>query len=777
MSVIFNQAQKKAPMRSHFVVGIGFAILMLWLGFSGIFAVRQLRENRVLTVELISVATAKSRLLDTLRHVAREREERLFIMIDTPDVFELDRLKQEFSALATQFLQVRQQYEKLPRSEAERALFAKALENVRRASATQAEVVRVIDSGNTLLAYSMLFREVVPAQAKVMSVYSELIDLQQKETDAAIATVNRKSLENQEHVGLLVGMTLFTGVLVALIVIRRTSEIEENLRREKELAQVTLHSIADGILTTDEHSRVNFVNPSAVRLLGWNAAEVQGKKLAEVLHLVDPTTGIDIPLPEPMLAEDYLHLNAERVTMLGRFGDAFSVRMTASLLQDADGEGMGAVLAFQDMTEAHRLQTRLAWQASHDQLTSLKNRYGFEADLARVLDNTRSERQQHVLMVLDLDQFKVVNDTCGHLAGDQLLIQVGLMIEAQVRHEDVVARLGGDEFGVLLENCHLEVGERVAEKIRKELAEYRFSWEDKFFTVGVSIGVVPLTLHTGSPSQAISAADAACYVAKQHGRNRIHVLRGDEEIAQTHTEMQWVTRISKAIDEGRLQLYGQKIAPLNPLSKEEHTEVLVRMLDEEGKLVPPGVFIPPAERYNFMPTVDRWVIRTLFARLAAQPTGKNYAINLSAQSIGDPEFHEFLLRQLETEGIEPARLCFEITETSAIAQMGVAQRLIAALRSRGCKFALDDFGSGMSSYAYLKNLKVDYLKIDGALVRDTAHDTVDYTMVESIHRIGYAMGIKTIAEFVENQETLECLRRIGVDYAQGYFIHKPEPLL
>ncbi len=777
MAVISKKANKQPPIRSHFVVGIGFAILMIWLVLAGLFTIQQLRENRMLTVELISAATTKSRLLDTLRHIAREREERLFVMVDTPGAFEIDGLKQQFSSLASEFLVARRQYDSLPHSDAERAQFARTLEGVRVAAASQQEVIQLIDAGNTLMAYSMLFKQVVPAQAKVMRLYSELIDLQQKETESAIATMNRKSLENQEQVGLLVGMTLFTGMLVVSIVIRRTSEIEENLQREKELAQVTLHSIADGILTTDQYCRVNFANPSAVRLLGWRADEVRGMKLSEVLHAIDPATGIDLVLPDPMQPEDYLQLNAERMTVLGRFGDAFSVRMTASLLQDMNGEMMGAVLAFQDMTEAHRLQTRLAWQASHDQLTSLKNRYGFEADLARVLETGKTDRQQHVMMVLDLDQFKVVNDTCGHLAGDQLLVQVGLMIEAHVRRGDVVARLGGDEFGVLLENCQLEIGERVAEKIRKELAEYRFSWEDKFFTVGVSIGVVPLTMHTGSPSQAISAADAACYVAKQHGRNRVHVLRGDEEIAQKHTEMQWVARIGKAIDEGRLQLYFQRIVPLAAgCQEEEHCEVLVRMLDEEGKVVPPGVFIPPAERYNFMPTVDRWVVRTLFSRLAAQPTDKYYAINLSAQSIGDPEFHEFLLQQLGTEGVKPNRLCFEITETSAIAQMGVAQRLIAALQLRGCTFALDDFGSGMSSYAYLKNLKVDYLKIDGALVRDTAHDTVDFTMVESIHRIGCAMGIKTIAEFVENQETLDCLRRIGVNYAQGYFIHQPEPM-
>lgn len=773
---------KQAPQgfRSHYVVGVGFAIVLLLLLVSGAFTITQLRDNRLSTAQLIATATEKSRLVGELRHVARERAVTLFVMTNAVDVFELDELRQRFDRLATDFLIIREAYEKLPVSAEETQLFQRALESVNRASAAQGQVLEQVEMGNTLQAYSLMFEVAMPAQDGVMRAYTDLITLQNRQALTALNTVNATGERALALITLIGLLTIVSGAVVATLVIRRTRLIEDSLQAEKELAEITLHSIADGIITTNDEYAVTYINPIAARMLGWNRTEAQGRHLAEVLQLLDATSQAPIDVRAATLARDCSLLSTDKLTLLGRFGDTFSIRMTAAPIMTAAQSMVGAVLAFQDMTESHTLQQRLAWQATHDPLTSLENRYGFEADLAALVDSATRRDVQHVLLVLDLDQFKVVNDTCGHMAGDQLLVQMALLIEDKVRRGDVVARLGGDEFGVLLANCDLGAGEVVAETIRAAVAEYRFIWENKVFAVGVSIGVVPITRQTGTASLAVSAADAACYAAKEQGRNRVHVLHGDEEIAKKHSEMLWVTRIRQAIDENRLQLYCQRIVPIAPDKEgEEHHEILVRMLDEEGRIVPPGVFIPPAERYNVMPAIDRWVVSNLF-RLIQQTgmRGQNafYAINLSGQSLMDEGLLAFVLAEIQSNNIDPTRLCFEVTETAAISQMAMAQRFMSALRAQGCKFALDDFGSGMSSYGYLKSLHVDYLKIDGSLVRDIAHDPVDYTMVESIHRIGHTMGIKTIAEFVEDDATLERLRSIGVDYAQGYLLHQPVPM-
>jgi diguanylate cyclase (GGDEF)-like protein len=399
------------------------------------------------------------------------------------------------------------------------------------------------------------------------------------------------------------------------------------------------------------------------------------------------------------------------------------------------------------------------------------------------LKSTSQYECNHALLYLDLDQFKIVNDTGGHAAGDELMRQISAILQARLREGDTLARLGGDEFGILLENCPPEQGVRIADEIRQAIRDFRFSWSGLPFTVGSSIGLVTITEDGFSLAEVLRAADTACYVAKEKGRNRVHLYSADDsEVSFKQDEMEWVARIQKALEEKRFRLYAQEIVSLSPsMDPGTHFEILIRMLDEKGNLVFPGAFISAAERYGLMQVVDRWVVTTAFetcAQLASDNRGRSIetcSINLSGASIGDEGFLEFVQTQAAVAGVPYTAFCFEVTETVAVADVSKAADFIRRLRTLGCRFSLDDFGSGMSSFGYLKHLPVDYLKIDGGFVKDMLEDPIDRAMVEAINHIGHVMGKKTIAEFVENVQTLEALRAMGVDYGQGYGIAKPMP--
>ncbi len=614
-----------------------------------------------------------------------------------------------------------------------------------------------------------------------------LIAIAEGKTYFEAETVNR-TLQGK-HIDILITIRIptaaeeYRNVLVVMMDITARKRAERALLEEKERAQVTLHSIGDGVITTDAAGIVQYMNPVAESLTGWPAEEACGQPLATVFYIINEETRE--PAPDPVarcLQKGRITGLAVHTSLLSHSGQEYAIQDSAAPIRDQGGKVFGAVLVFSDVTEARRLSQVMSYQASHDALTGLINRREFERRLQRVLETARSGKVEHALSYLDLDQFKIVNDTCGHAAGDELLRQLGGLLKTQVRKRDSLARLGGDEFGVLMEHCSVQQAMRVADALRKMVANFRFFWEDKSFNVGVSTGLVPINEVSGDTASVLGAADAACYMAKEQGRNRIHIYQdNDAELARRQGEMQWAARISQALEEDRFQLSLQPIAPLIGGNRGmECYELLLRMKDETGRVVLPHAFLSSAERYNLAARLDRWVISTAFKWLTNHPAQLEHlslgSINLSGHSLGDEAFLAFVTQQFAATQIPPEKICFEITETVAIANLSNATNFIQEIKDLGCRFALDDFGSGVCSFAYLRSLPVDFLKIDGVFVKDIVDDPMSLAMVKWINEIGQLMGKQTIAKFVENEDILEKLREIGVNYAQGYYIGRPQPL-
>jgi diguanylate cyclase (GGDEF)-like protein/PAS domain S-box-containing protein len=558
---------------------------------------------------------------------------------------------------------------------------------------------------------------------------------------------------------------------------------EEALFREKESAQITLQSIGDGVATTDADGNVQYLNPVAEGLTGWKLDDAVGHSIDEIFRGFHEETCEPVENPVLVAMRRNRSIKSVRPTLLiRRDGNELYIESTAAPIRDPTGSVTGGALVFHDVTESRELNRRLSYAASHDILTELVNRTEFENRLARSLKSAKAMETSYAVLYLDLDQFKIVNDACGHSAGDQLLKQVGALLKSKIRWRDTLARLGGDEFGVLLESCSVEEAVRTAETLREVINEYRFTWDDRTFRLGASIGVVPITPATDDVAALLTAADSACAAAKDAGRNRVYSYQeNDIDLMKRRKEMQWAARISNALEENRFELFRQTIKPLQAgLDVGAHYELLLRMRDENGALVAPDLFIVAAERYGLTPSIDRWVIAHALRWLVSEADERQRlalcSINLSGQSLADEKFLPFVIEQFQHSGIDGRLICFEITETAAIASYSQANRFIHALKEIGCRFALDDFGTGLSSFGYLKHFPVDFLKIDGSFVKEILHDPIDREMVRSINEIGHLTGKQTIAEFAENAEIITMLRGMGVDYAQGYGVDKPRQL-
>ena len=584
------------------------------------------------------------------------------------------------------------------------------------------------------------------------------------------------------------GRPLRSVAVIEDITLRR--RVERELAKEHELLRVTLQSIGDAVITTDGSGHISWLNPAAERMTGWLSEEAEGRPLNHVFNIVNEATRQPTENPVALCLQERKIVGlANHTLLISRDGHEYGIEDSAAPIRNEQGDLLGVVLVFHDVTEQRRLSGEMSYRATHDSLTGLINRGEFEARLRRVLQQAHDDKTVHALMYIDLDQFKLVNDACGHAIGDQLLQQVSKLFGTTIRARDTLARLGGDEFAIILEHCPMQQAQRVAQQICERMEDFRFTHDERRFRIGASIGLVPIDNHWGNTTLILQAADTSCYAAKEAGRNRVHVwFDTDQAMRARHGEMQWTGRIEQALDENRFVLFAQRIICLHDNNQVLNAEVLLRMLDKDGSLVLPEAFLPAAERFHLASRIDRWVLQHVIAWMKNTLEHDANAIpgtilittlnvNLSGQSIGDRAFHRWAHEVLQEAGADIcSRLAFEITETAAITNMADAVLFIDQVRAQGVKIALDDFGAGAASFGYLKNLPLDSLKIDGQFIRDVVDDPLDEAAVRCFVDVAKVINVKTVAEFVDKEAILDKIKIIGVDYAQGFLLHRPAPI-
>jgi diguanylate cyclase (GGDEF)-like protein/PAS domain S-box-containing protein len=554
--------------------------------------------------------------------------------------------------------------------------------------------------------------------------------------------------------------------------------------QERSRALATLQAIGEGVITTDKRGRIDYMNEAAERYTGTTAMQAIGHGLDDIVSFLNESDrqALADPVRQSLSSGARASLGRKALMLARGTGEEHYIELNVSPLRGPQNEVNGAVLVLHDVSEQRGLARQMSYQASHDALTGLVNRREFERRLQEGIEGARAGEASHVLCYLDLDRFKAVNDSCGHLAGDNMLREVAALLKDAVRDSDTVARIGGDEFAMLLIGCPLEKARQIADDVCRAIADYRFVWKDKIFNIDVSIGLVEIGRESGSPEEVLSAADSACYVAKQQG-TRVNVYSArDEAVARHRGEIHWLQKLQIALKENRFELYAQPIVPATAqVLNGPALEVLVRLKDENGQEIAPGEFLRAAERYRLMSLVDRWVVQTTLAavgRGAVRLTDDHsIAINISGQTLGDTQFLEFVVDCLDRTGVAPTQVCFEVTENSVITNIEHARRFIGVLHGMGCQFALDDFGRGMGSFSNLKNLTMDFLKIDGSFIRNLARDSVNQAMVTAMIKLARTLNFKVIAEQVEDEAALDAARKMGVDYVQGYLIARPQPLL
>lgn len=768
----------KSESISVLILGFGFLILLLSL-FA--YSSHTQMQTSYAAIQGSTVASDKMDVVVRLIETARTRSRLTLQMSYESDPFKKDEINMRLESLATQFSIYREHLIGLGLNEQETSYLNKinqAAQQAQQLLRQAANVAMLDNTESSLVAQSMMIEKVYPQQSIIVDNFMSLLDHQKAIIFEARKNATTQHEKAQKLQSALFIIILLLALLVAFYVIRRSTRTERELFLEKEIAQITLRSVGDAIITTGKDGRVEYLNPVAEKITGYITEDVKGKPITQVYKAYDEKN-------QRWLADciiDFLikgsyNMPSNDIVLYNADDDIIDISQTIAPIQDESNHVLGTITTFQDISKEKVLAKHIEHQARHDPLTGLLNRREFETKVVQSL-TLYSEGTTHALCVMDLDRFKIVNDTLGHAAGDELLKQISQKIKGELRQTDLLARIGGDEFALFLSNINTHDAEIIAEKILDAIREYQFVWSNKAFRVGASIGLVDAPAQVSNYENLYHAADTACYMAKHSGRDRVHtVTYDDKNVSEKREQTQWVNRINDALNENRFTLYAQDICSLaDKPTTPAHREVLIRMIDEYDDVIPPMAFIPPAERYDLMPKIDDWVVRNVIAQLKRDNSDTQYAINLSGQSLADEKFTAQILMHLADKDINPCRLCFEITETSAIANLNNATAFLKALQALGCQTALDDFGSGLSSFAYLRNLPINYLKIDGMFVKQIAEDETARVMVEAIHSIGHTMGLKTIAEFVEDEATERLLKQMHVDFAQGYYYGTPQPL-
>jgi diguanylate cyclase (GGDEF)-like protein/PAS domain S-box-containing protein len=563
--------------------------------------------------------------------------------------------------------------------------------------------------------------------------------------------------------------------------ITRTKHLQQKLALEHERLRVTMDSIGDAVITTDNAGVVQYINPAAESLTGWSQHDAVGQPLVSVFNIIHETTRQRCLNPvELCLAENRIVGLAQNTVLISRDGKEYGIEDSAAPIRDHAGNTLGVVLVFHDVSQQRIMANEISYRATHDSLTGLYNRSEFENILSKSIQSPKAPDAMDALMFLDLDRFKIVNDTCGHAAGDRLLIEITGIIQNCIRNNDTFARIGGDEFSILLEKCNVEKAHEIATLICQSVDNYRFLNKNQKFRIGTSIGLVVIDQHTRSTSEILQAADNACYGAKSAGRNRVHLhYNNNPSLTDYKKETQWINRIEQALEENRFTLFCQRILPLNHIGK-EHAEILLRLIDENGKIIEPSVFIPAAERFHMMSRIDRWVVKNAFDWLQRNDASLSHidavSINLSGQSLGDKDFHGYVEQLINSMSLDCSKICFEITETVAITNIANASVFFKQMKQHGVRLSLDDFGSGVSSFSYLKNLPVDYLKIDGQFIKDLIENQIGQATVKCMTEVARITNKQTIAEWVDNVAVETMLKEMKVDFTQGYLKHMPAPI-
>jgi len=764
-----------------YILILAFGFLIVLLSFYAYTSI----ENATISYQKVEGsrdASDKMELIVQLIEIARTRTRLTLEMIYEDDSFIKDEIGLQLDIYASRFIQMKTQLTNLGLNPEERAILDEQANSIAPTLALQRKAAEMALSDDPRVvqeARKILIGQVYSGQGVIIDYFMELLNYQKSLIDKSYSDAKYQYTYAKQLELTLYAVILISALIVSFYVTRRIIFIEKELFVEKEKAQITLKSIGDAVITTDREGLVDYLNPVAEKITGHITHDVKGHSISEVFKAYDTTndTWMADSINELLHKGDY-SMPSSDIVLYDADENSIDIALIIAPIQSESHTVLGSITTFQDITKEKVMAKHIEHQARHDALTGLLNRREFEIKVEQSL-KLYSEGTSHALCVMDLDRFKIVNDTMGHAAGDELLRQISQRIKSVLRQTDLFARIGGDEFALFLSNVVTIDAQRITEKILNVVREYQFLWGDKAFRIGASIGLVDAPAQVSNYENLYHAADTACYMAKHEGRDRVHVVTYDDEnVTEKREQTQWVNRINEALDDDRFTLYEQDICPLsdNPALK-PHKEVLIRMLSEQGDVIPPMAFIPPAERYNLMPKLDRWVVEHVIKQVKGDDSETIYAINLSGQSMADNQFTRDVLKVIDESKIHNERLCFEITETAAISNLENAREFLSELQKLGCYTALDDFGSGLSSFAYLRTMPINYLKIDGMFVRQIVEDPTSRVMVEAIHAIGRTMNLKTIAEFVEDEGIKNELINMGIDYAQGYYFGAPKPML